>query len=795
MTLSVAPVAVIWDGSGHIAALWRHSAPARFLAAEEAGGRISLIAAADAGTAPLFALLPAGSRALHAVTVAADGRLSTIPVQLDDRLSLAEADRNAGGLALVQAHLDDAGALTVQTGPAGAGSAVGAELLASGLNRASGSESEGYRLLVGPFLHPDDERAATTVLTGHRNEAGGLTLAFTGDGSETIAEGLLVAHLPAAMREARQALTQIDQDLRLAIEAELDTLAAAPADQRDVDATGLGRVAALRRGFRLLRPRAEAEGSLLPLPDWNEADDVIVFAEPRRQLVWNGDGEAVSGSPMTLRWQDGAFTAIPHGARYSASAATGLTVGQAGGNALVVAAPGTAAPLHDDLALAAGRQAEGLWRATSASRPARLGTLLGELALQATQAPTGPLARLDARAKTSATTTSAVPAGLLEALAAATGVDAGRIDELGERALGEQIAMLLRTSSQPELAARACAVRLLLPLPGADRSEAELARLLAWYEDPALPQALAREAMALAGHDRRAMRLLHDVAASAHQSWIEPELAAEVEQAMAEAATRSGQRRLSPLDALLLELRRQPQRQPTPGLETIARMRSELGDAARQANQPAAISDELARRLGELTPGEIVLLHGHFASLRREVEQATAAADLIRDWEGAAGYPGLAARAHRSGDPVKGATRLTATSRQFAGALAPIESLAPALAGLSAQIDALLGPASGATDRNQTLRATLESYSRLLLAQMVVREADAAFASVPFAGKALADPQDTGFGAAYRRLRAGSGDMLPRYLAAAAALTGLDHHWGTALAGGATADSASGQDA
>ena len=41
-----------------------------------------------------------------------------------------------------------------------------------GLNRASGSESEGYRLLVGPFLHPEDERAATTVLTARRRESG-----------------------------------------------------------------------------------------------------------------------------------------------------------------------------------------------------------------------------------------------------------------------------------------------------------------------------------------------------------------------------------------------------------------------------------------------------------------------------------------------------------------------------------------------------------------------------------------------------------------------------------------------
>lgn len=794
MTSSVAPVAIIWDGSRHVAALWRHSAPVRFLAAEDAGGRISLIAAADDGTAPLLATLPAGSRALHAVTVESNGGLTTIPVQLDEKLSLAEADRGAAGLSLIKAYRDDQGGLAQLTEP-GAPPATDADLLASGLNRASGSEAEGYRLLVGPFLHPEDERATTTTITARRAETGGLTLAFAGNGDDATPDGLLVAHLPAAMREARQVLAQIDQDLRLALEAELDTLAAAPADQRDVDATGLGRVAALRRGFRLLRPRAEPEGSLLSLPDWVEADDIVVFAEPRRQLLWNGDGETVGGNPMTLHWQDGAFAAFPHGARYSASVATGLTVGQGGGNALVVTTAGTAAPLHDDLVLTAGRLAEGLWRMTSASRPARLGALLDELAIRAAQAPAGPLARLDAWTKISTTKPSATPAGLLEAAATVTGIDAGRIDELGERALGEQIAMLLRTCSQPDLAARACAVRLLLPLPGADRSEAELARLLAWYEDPALPQTLAREAMALAGHDRRAMRLLHDIAASAHQSWIEPELAAEVEQAMADAATRSGQRRLSPLDALLLDLRRQPQRQPAPGLEAVARMRSELGEAARQASQPAAITDELTRRLGELTPGEIVLLHGHFAALRREVEQAAAAADLIRGWEEAAGYPGLAARAHRGGDPVRGAARLTATSRQFAGSLSHIESLGAALTGLSTQIDALLGPADGATERNRALRATLESYGRLLLAQLVVREADAAFASVPFAGKALADPQDTGFGAAYRRLRAGTGDMLPRYLAAAAALTGLDHHWGTGLSGPTSADTAPRQDA
>lgn len=788
MTASMAPVAIIWDGSRHVAAIWRQSAPARFLAAEEPGGRISLIAAADAGIAPLHGRLPAGSRALHAVTLTADGRLTTIPVQLDERLSLAEADRRAPGLALVRAHRDAAGRLQLQDEPDD--EQAGTTLLASGFNQAGGSEADGFRLLVGPFLHPQDEQAALTQMAAHRSgPADGLTLTFGGGDAAAASEGLLVAHLPATMREARQALGEIDQELRLAIEAELDLLAASLTDQRDIDATGLGRLAALRRGFRLLRPQVQPDGSAsLAVPDWARGDEIIVFAAPRRQLVWSGEGEAVTGAPMRLRWQDGAFAVTAHREGYAAATGTGLTLGGSGGNALVVAAPGIAAPLHDDLALAAGRLAEGLWRTTRALRPARLGAALDEIAGHAGQAPAGPLARLDARAR------DAAPASLLDALAATTGIDPARTDELGERALDEQVAMLLRATTQPLQARRACAVRLALPLPGSPEDEVRLERLLAWYEDPTLPQSLAREAMALAGHDRRAMRLLHDVAASAHQSWLDAGLAAEVEQAMADAATRSGQRRLSSLDALLLDLRRRPQRQPAPGLEAVARMRSELGEAARQASQPAAITDELARRLGELTPGEIILLHGHFAALQREVEQAAAAAGLIRGWEEVAGYPGLAARAHRGGDPVRGAQRLTATSRHFAGSLSPVESLAPALAGLSAQIDGLLGPSDAASARNQALRTTLERYSRLLLAQMVLREADAAFAEIPFAGRALADSHDTGFGAAYRRLRAGAGDMLPRYLAAAAALTGLDHHWGTALAG-AAGHAASGQDA
>lgn len=781
----MAPVAIIWDGSRHVAAIWPESAPARFLAAEEIGGRISLIAAGNDEAGPLIGVLPAGSRVVHAVTLSAEGELRAVPAQLDERLALGQVDPQAAGLVLVQAHADAAEALALARMPAAERPAGAAETLAaSGLNQASGSEAAGYRLLAGPFLHPADERAALTRVTAARaGEAGGLTLVFTGDDgqrADAIAGGVLVAHLPAAMRAARQALAQIDQDLRLAVEAELDMLAAAPADQRDADASGLGRVAALRRGFRLLHPVVEADGACrLHLPDWIEQDEVLIFAEPRRQLLWSGEGEPASGAPMAIRWQEGGFAALSHRESYAASVATGLTLGSGGGNALVLATPGAAAPLRDDLALAAGRLAESLWQAGAERRPARLGALLAELAAARARAPSaaGPLARLDARAKD-----PAAPASLFEALAATSGIDPSRADELGERSLTEQIAMLLWAVNQPRLAARACAVRLLLPLPKL-RPQAEIERLLGWYEDPALPHLLAREAMGLAGHDRRAMRLLHDIAACAHQSWLDESVVTEVEQAVAEAGARRGQRRLSPLDALLLELRRQPQRQPAgaPGLEAVARMRAELGEAAARAGQAPAILDELARRLGELTPGEIVLLHGHFAALRREADQILAASRQIAAWEEAAGLTGLAARAHRSGEALRGAERLAATTRNFAGSLERVDGLGPALAALAADIERVLGPASEASARGTALRATLSGFGRLLLAQLALREADAAFAAVPFAARALADPEDPGFGAAYRRLRAGSSDTLARYLAAAAAISGVDHEWGMAL--------------
>lgn len=778
----MAPVAIIWDGSRHVAAIWPESAPARFLAAEEIGGRISLIAAGHDEAGPLIGVLPAGSRVVHAVTLSADGELCAVPAQLDERLALGQVDPQAAGLVLVQAHADAAEALVLARMPAAERPAGAETLAASGLNQASGSAAAGYRLLAGPFLHPADERAALTRIAAARSgEAGGLTLVFRGDDgqpADATAGGVLVAHLPAAMREARQALAQLDQDLRLAVEAELDTLAAAPADQRDADASGLGRVAALRRGFRLLHPTIEADGACrLHLPDWAEQDEVLIFAEPRRQLLWSGEGEPASGAPMAIRWQEGGLAALSHRETYAASVATGLTLGSGGGNALVVATPGTAAPLRDDLALAAGRLAESLWQAGAERRPARLGALLAELAAARASAPAaaGPLARLDARAK-------GAPASLFETLAATSGIDPSRTDELGERSLSEQIAMLLWAVNQPRLAARACAVRLLLPLPKL-RPQAELERLLGWYEDPALPHLLAREAMGLAGHDRRAMRLLHDIAACAHQSWLDESVVTEVEQAVVEAGARRGQRRLSPLDALLLELRRQPQRQPAgaPGLEAVARMRAELGEAAARSGQAPAILDELARRLGELTPGEIVLLHGHFAALRREADQVLAAGRLIAAWEEAAGLTGLAARAHRSGEALRGAERLAATTRNFAGSLERVDGLGPALAALAADIERVLGPAGEASARGTALRATLSGFGRLLLAQLALREADAAFAAVPFAARALADPEDPGFGAAYRRLRAGSSDTLARYLAAAAAISGIDHEWGMAL--------------
>lgn len=80
MHLSVAPVAIIWDGSRHVAAVWSESARARFLAAEEAGGRITLIAAGDGEDAPLSGTLPPRCRVLHAITVPSEGESRLVAI-------------------------------------------------------------------------------------------------------------------------------------------------------------------------------------------------------------------------------------------------------------------------------------------------------------------------------------------------------------------------------------------------------------------------------------------------------------------------------------------------------------------------------------------------------------------------------------------------------------------------------------------------------------------------------------------------------------------------------------------
>ncbi|KUL93108.1 hypothetical protein DK26_25620 [Bosea sp. WAO] len=777
MHLSVAPVAIIWDGSRHVAAIWSENARARFLAAEETGGRITLIAAGDGDDAPLSGKLPPGSRVLHAVTVPTEGESRIVSIQLDERLTPDEANPLGTGLALLRAHSDGAaGTLAIERHSLAERPQDTPEtLIASGLNQVAETGAGTLRLLAGPFMHPADERATLTRVSASRDD--GLTLEFRGEGSGA---GILVAHFPAAMRQARQTLAQLDQDLRLAVEEELDSLGATPADLRDSDATGLGRVAALRRGFRLLRPVANADGSCrVSLADWLEEDEILVFAEPRRLLVWTGAGDAANGAPMTIRWQDGEFGAVSHRESYAASVSTGLTLGGGPGQALVVATPGTAAPLRDDLALAAGRLADGLWQATPA-RTARLSLILAEIAVARAQAPAdaGPFARIDARAKT-----PEAGSNLLEAAAALTGLDPSRADELGERALGEQTAMLLWAVEQPKVAARACAARLLLPAPGAKTPPAETERLLGWYEDPALPHLLGREAMTLAGQDRRAMRLLHDIAACAHQSWLDADVVAEVEQTIAEARKRRGQRPLSNLDGLLLALRRTAQRRPpsAPALEEVARRRSELVEAGAQSGQSQGLLAELTKRLGELTPGEIILLHEHFAGLRRAAAQSAAAGELILSWEKAAGLAGLAARNDRSGDALRGASRLAATTEGFVATIDAIEGLAPALGTIEAQIGQVLGEEDAAAPHALGLRRILGGYARLLLADLALREADTALASTPFAAKALADTGDPGFGAAYRRLRAGASDTLARYLAAAVAVSGIDHEWGGAL--------------
>lgn len=784
MHLSEAPVAIIWDGFRRIVALWNDGGdrPARLLAAERPGGSVELIAAVDAGSHALTGTLPVGCRVVHCVSVTEAGGFETIPVQLDARLTADRADAALEGLFPLWLHAgpiegDAWPALTVARATAGT---PPASVVGFGLNRVTRGGDGLYRILAGPFLHPDDDISAATRVTGEIG--GGLRLDFAGDAA---ADGVIVAHISAAMRQARQGLAAIDPELRMAVEAELDGLLVAPELNR-TDASGLSHVAAFRRGFRLLRAR-EGE-TRIAIPDWQEGDEVLLLAQPRRRLVWAGDGDAVEGAPIALHAEAGRLRAVSLRESYAPSAATGLTIGARSGGALVSSGGRPLATALDDSALSAIRLAARLLEtAALASEATRLGDAIAGWSQAAMARPDGgPLARLDASARRSGRA-----GGVLAGLAETAGIDASRLEELAERSLAEQIAMLFRALSAPRLAARACAVRLLLPPPTAEGPQAELEALLGWYEDPALPQRLGRGAMALAGQDRKAARLLHEMAASVHQGWVDIAVATEAGEALETGRGALSTRPVSKLDALLAELRNDAPRQTpqAPALEALGRMRSELGEAARQAGAAGGLVEELAKRLADLSPAEIMLLHAHFAGLRRQAARSTAAIALVERWESETDCAGLAIRADRAGDALAGAARLAGTTAGLAGTLGRIVALAPALADLDNAIDAVLGAEDRGSPQSASLRAALAGYGRLLLLHRAMRQADGSFASVPFARAALADAADAGFGASYRRLRAGTGETLGRYLAAAGLVSGHDHDWGAADAAARPASS------
>ncbi|WP_156640153.1 hypothetical protein [Bosea sp. PAMC 26642] len=792
---SEAPVAIIWDGFRHLVALWPEggNAPMRFLAAETPGGEVALIAAADAGDDgrnTLIGVLPAGCRAVHLVTVTAAGGLDTTPVQLDERLTLDRAEAAQDGLALLHLHAlpgEGAGLPGFKAERVSAGFAPSDTVVALGLNRVNPGSDGSYRILAGPFLHPDDDRSGRIRVTGAIGPGGdGLVLDFGGEDASVsdLASGVLVAHLAVAMRQARADLAALDPELRLAVEAEIDGLTVAP-ELDALDASGVSQVAAFRRGFRLLR--AKSGETRIAIPDWREGDEVLLLAQPRLNLLWSDDGESISGAPIMVRAEAGRLHAMSLREAYAPSASTGLTTGARSSGALVAGgASRLAAPL-DDAALAASRLATRLLEtAVPASEATRLTEMVaGWSGAIAAEPRGGKLAGLDASLRRQARA-----GGLLAGLVETSGIDPSRIEELVERNLAEQIATLLWALSAPRLAARACKARLLLPLPAEGRA-AELESLLAWYDDPALPQLLSRGAMALAGQDRKAARLLHEMAACVHQGWVDAGEAAETGLALEAVRGRMVARPVSKLEALLADLRREARQTPqAPALDVLGRMRSELQSEAREAGAPEKLVEELGARLADLSPVEILLLHAHFAGLRRDAARAAAAIVLLERWEAQAGCVGLAMRASRSGDALAGAARFAASTAGLAATLLRIETLAPALARLDAEIEALSGAEDRASPQAVLLRAALAGYGRLVLLHRAMGEADDVFASVPFAQAALADHADAGFGAAYRRLRAGTGETLGRYLAAAGLVSGRDHDWGTADAVARPASSA-----
>jgi hypothetical protein len=323
----------------------------------------------------------------------------------------------------------------------------------------------------------------------------------------------------------------------------------------------------------------------------------------------------------------------------------------------------------------------------------------------------------------------------------------------------------------------------ILPFPETAETVDRVAAALAWYTDLDLPDRLQRAAARLAGQSATperldAIRVLRQIADAAGDHWIELAAIAAAEAVLAanpepEIAGADG-----PVRQLVARLRQNSEAAAVAQAEgrgldlaQLAEWRTGLAAAASEAGHSEAFTQDLAKRLQELSATDILLLRRHFHSAVSRQQTVAAIRDAVTALDDAAGNDRLAQRMDRGGDALIGMTRLGSASEAAVRELTRLPPARNALVSLNNWINGRIPQADPKDALIGQLRRNLQSYGCLLLLQAVTEECDAAF------------PGDAGPSAeAWRgRLKSGIVETLPHYARAAATFQAEDATLGDSL--------------
>jgi hypothetical protein len=756
-----------WDGHRLLIVRANGAQTTRWLGIVAHAGLTSRIVATTSATGDTcIAQLPAGCRHIDLFMQDSAGRLSVVSVELDDLLSEGMIDPGLAGVRRI----------AVSSAPSGPTldwlNASSPDIIAASLFLPMAALGDQRRCRIGPMSDPQAGQGLTVVSVKQGPDASGILVSLHADGdSMRNVPPVMAAHVIARSTEMHKALKAIDPSVVAGLEEALDGVAAASFPPGQPDATGLDAAMSFRRGFRILQPSpsADGQGAVVAIPQWQEQDEIILFA-PRGQRLTRADDETDgAGSRLMIREADGAFVSTVFSRPYRPATSSALaTLGSQARGAVAIHFGGTM--VAGNLVETAADLVEAFW------------------ARHHNPATAGSMSLLE-RHLTAGTFAPADPAETLSPAIAALGpqhrVSRTALEELDALPVLARIAFLQWFDVEPALAIGALRARVELPIPDAGAKTAQMTDVIAWYANPALPaelNALADRISTMpASEDRRdRLALLRRVTGAVGNEWIDLANVAAAHALMREHMLQGqppgGEDVWSSLlvrlgrDAELAAHAREEARKLN--LETLSQYRAQLPAMAIACGHSQALADDLAQRLPGLSASDVLLLQLHFDGVQEQKRVIRQIQQSIADLDAASAASGFATRFDRSGDPLITITRITASTDQVVRQLLKLPEARKALIALNQWIDVKV-PAPPARHAVAVgLRRSLQGYACFHLFHGIVN--DCATALTPDDDGAA----DAELAALRQRLRGGVADTLPQYVGAAAGILGEDFAFG-----------------